>query len=93
LTCFFCNREISAVYKHHVVPVICGGAKGQKVDCCLTCSRQIHMLLTVKELASKTKEETKDHPLMQTYIKWISNRQGEFRVKLSRRTRKYGKYI
>ena len=88
MNCYFCNREISTPHKHHVVPIICGGAKGEQVPCCLTCSRQIHMLLTVKELASKTKEETKDHPLMQTYIKWISNRQGEFRVKQSKRIKR-----
>ena len=46
------------------------------------------MLLTVKELASKTKEETKQHPLMQSYIKWIANRQGEFRVKQSKRIKR-----
>jgi hypothetical protein len=46
------------------------------------------MLFTVKEIAAKSPEETKQHPLMQTYIKWISNRQGEFRVKQSKRIKR-----
>jgi intein/homing endonuclease len=46
------------------------------------------MLFTVKELANRTIDETKNHPLMQKYIKWISNRQGEFRVKQSKRIKK-----
>jgi len=88
MNCYFCNREISAVYKHHVVPVVCGGAKGEQIPCCLSCSQQIHMLFTVKELANRTIDETKNHPLMQKYIKWISNRQGDFRVKQSKRIKR-----
>jgi hypothetical protein len=86
--CYFCNRKLESIHKHHVVPVVCGGAKGQTVGCCLNCSRQIHMLFTVKELANKTPEETRDTPLMQSYINWISNRQGDFKVKLSKRIKR-----
>ena len=86
--CMFCKRNIDILHKHHVVPVVKGGKFNDTVDCCKTCSQQIHMLFTEAELQKMTLEQLNEKSEWQSYLKWISSRNGEFSVKMSTRVKR-----
>jgi hypothetical protein len=85
--CGFCNREAQLLYKHHVVPKVKGGLHGETIDCCETCSKQVHMLFTESELKTMTLEQLNNKPEWKSYLKWISTRNREFSVKMSSRVK------
>lgn len=85
--CTFCKRDVKKLYKHHVVPKVKGGLKGETVDCCRTCSQQIHMLFTEAELKNLTLDQLNQKPEWRAYLKWISGKEGEFSVKMSTRVK------
>jgi hypothetical protein len=86
--CEICKRKPDKLYKHHIVPKVKGGAKKGIVYCCRTCSKQIHMLFSVNELAKMTLDEILNTHEMQKYIKWIQRRRGDYKVRLSNRLRR-----
>ena len=55
------------------------------IECCKTCAKQVHMLFSENELAKMTIEELLHTDEMHRYIKWIQRRQGNYKVRLSRR--------
>jgi 5-methylcytosine-specific restriction enzyme A len=87
MTCKICGRPTDKGYKHYLIPKVKGGKKGEIIECCKTCSRQVHMLFSEGELAKMTLEELLSTDAMQEYLKWIKNRSGDFKVKKSRRLR------
>ncbi len=88
-TCAGCGCEMDQIYRHHVVPRVKGGKKGEVVECCWTCSRQVHMLFTEGELARMSWEELLQTEAMQKYLTWKRRHPGErFRTKLSRRLKR-----
>jgi hypothetical protein len=46
-----CGRSKDKTYKHHLIPKVKGGKKGEIVECCEACSRQVYMLFSGGELA------------------------------------------
>ena len=49
--CGICKRSTDHIHRHHVVPKVKGGKKGETVECCPTCNKQVHLLFTENELA------------------------------------------
>lgn len=88
MTCEICKRKRGKLYKHHIVPKVKGGAKKGMISCCRTCSRQIHMLFSVNELARMTMNELLKTEEIKKYINWIQKRKRDYKVMLSRRLRK-----
>jgi hypothetical protein len=86
--CAICKRAVDKPYKHHVVPKAKGGAKKGVIQCCRTCSRQVHMLFSEKELSKMTLDELLETDNMQKYVQWIHRKKGEYRVRKSKRLRK-----
>jgi hypothetical protein len=85
--CKFCRRRVNELYIHHVVPKVKGGLKGDTVECCRTCSQQIHMLFTEAELKRLTLEQLNSKLEWTAYLHWIAGRNGEFSVKMSSRVK------
>jgi hypothetical protein len=85
MACKICARPTDKIYKHHLIPKVKGGKKGQIIECCKTCSRQVHMLFSESELARMTLEELLSTDTMQDYLMWIKNKSGDFKVRKSRR--------
>jgi len=85
--CRICGRTTAKVYRHHVIPKVKGRKHRGTIECCKTCSRQIHMLFSESELAKMTFEELLNTEDMKRYITWIRERSGDFRARLSKRLR------
>jgi protein-arginine kinase activator protein McsA len=88
MTCKICGRSPTKLYKHHLVPKVKGGKKGEIIECCKTCSKQVHMLFSESELAGMNFEELLSTEEMKVYLKWTENRTGDFKVRKSRRLRR-----
>lgn len=88
MICELCNRETDKLFKHHIIPKIKGGSKGDILLCCLNCSQQVHMLFTEHELATMSIEILKSTPQMRKYLKWIRKRKGNFAMRQSNRIKK-----
>ena len=52
-TCELCNRNVSVITKHHLIPLEKGGKKLDTIHLCPTCHTAIHSLFTNRELASR----------------------------------------
>jgi hypothetical protein len=90
--CGICGEEVDRLYKHHVVPKVKGGAKGETVGCCYTCNGQVHMLFNESELARMSLEELVATEQVQKYIKWRRKHPGEHRHRMSRGVKKWKRY-
>ena len=84
MECAICHRETDKLFKHHVVPKVKGGSKGDIIGCCKTCAKQVHMLFSENELAKMTLDELLTTEAMQKYILWIQKRRRDYKVRLSR---------
>ena len=51
--CELCNREVSQLTEHHLVPKERGGKDFPTANLCITCHKQIHALYTNRELAAR----------------------------------------
>ncbi|UOQ74694.1 HNH endonuclease [Hymenobacter cellulosilyticus] len=71
--CELCEREVSAVSRHHLVPREEGGRYGPTVALCQPCHSTVHLLLTNRELARNypTVEALRQAPELQKYLHWI----------------------
>lgn len=87
MTCKICERPTDKIYKHHLIPRVKGGTRGETIECCKTCSRQVHMLFSENELAKMTLGELLSTDQMKEYLKWIRNKKGNFKVRKSKRLR------
>ena len=91
-TCELCNRNVSVITKHHLIPLEKGGKKLDTIHLCTTCHTAIHSLFTNRELASRfnSLELIKRDIKIIKYLKFIENVPGDsfVPIKKSRRVRK-----
>ncbi|WP_294392523.1 HNH endonuclease [uncultured Clostridium sp.] len=91
-TCELCNRNVSVITKHHLIPLEKGGKKLDTIHLCPTCHTAIHSLFTNRELASRfnSLELIKRDIKIIKYLKFIENVPGDsfVPIKKSRRVRK-----
>lgn len=89
--CPLCNREVSSLTCHHLVPIEIGGKCLATIWICPTCHRQIHALYTNKELAYRlyTLEKLKSDKCIKKYLNFISKIPGDtiINIKKSKRIR------
>ena len=90
--CELCNRSVSTLTKHHLIPLEKGGKKFETLSLCPTCHKQIHALFTNRELATHfhTLESLKRDQKIIKYLKFIENipADSHVNIKKSRRVRK-----
>jgi hypothetical protein len=85
--CPLCQRPIPPDVKqslHHLVPKLKGGKGGPTVLLHHICHREIHATLTEAELARNfsTIEALRDHPRLETFIRWVRKRPPGFLSKV-----------
>ena len=90
--CELCNRSVSTITKHHLIPLEKGGKKFETLSLCPTCHKQIHALFTNRELATHfhTLESLKRDQKIIKYLKFIENipADSHVNIKKSRHVRK-----
>ena len=90
--CELCNRNVSIITKHHLIPLEKGGKKFETLSLCPTCHKQIHALFTNRELATHfhTLESLKRDQKIIKYLRFIENipADSHVNIKKSRRVRK-----
>ena len=90
--CELCNRSVSTLTKHHLIPLEKGGKKFETLSLCPTCHKQIHALFTNRELATHfhTLESLKRDQKIIKYLKFIENipADSHVNIKKSRHVRK-----
>jgi len=86
--CSICGLETSDLHKHHVTPKSKGGSKGETIRCCFTCSQQIHMLFSNKELSGMSLSKLLKTDKMKSYIKWRKKHPGDCKHRMSRRVKR-----
>jgi hypothetical protein len=84
--CPLCGRPMlkgASVDRHHWQPKSRGGKQAEYLH--RICHRKLHSLYTSKELAAevKTPEKARQHPEMQTFIKWVRRQPPERMVRNS----------
>lgn len=87
--CCLCERKVSFVSKHHLLPKQKGGKHTETVDLCQPCHSTIHLTFSNQELARsfRTISDLKQAQPLQKYLDWIrhknigriSNRRGKRR--------------
>jgi len=92
--CELCNRNVSIITKHHLIPLAKGGRKFETLSLCPTCHVQIHALFTNRELATHyhTLASLKRDVKIIKYLTFIENIPGDCHVEIkkSRHVRKSG---
>lgn len=92
--CELCNRSVSSITKHHLIPLEKGGKKFETLSLCTTCHNQIHALFTNRELATHyhTLESLKRDKKIIKYLNFLKNIPSDFHVEIkkSRHVRKSG---
>lgn len=85
MICQLCERDVDVLTEHHLIPRVKGGLKGDRIDICVQCSRQIHCMYDNKKLAKKlnTFEKLKKDRKIKNYIEWVRKRNGNFKTKQS----------
>lgn len=90
--CELCNRTVSSITKHHLIPLEKGGKKFETLSLCRTCHNQIHALFTNRELAVyyHTLESLKRDQKIIKFLRFIENIPGDSHlvIKKSRHVRK-----
>ena len=79
--CPLCGRPLvpgPSVNKHHIVPRSRGGKEAHDIH--RVCHDKIHALFTERELARtyNTFELLREHPDIQTFIRWIRRKPPEY---------------
>ncbi|HXG65855.1 MAG TPA: hypothetical protein VNO70_12180 [Blastocatellia bacterium] len=82
--CELCGREVAKITKHHLIPRSRHKSKKKREDVereelhrgiwiCWPCHRNIHAVLTEKELASEynTLEKLTAYPGVKKFIEWV----------------------
>jgi hypothetical protein len=82
--CPLCERDVSELSDHHLVPKSRGGRTTEAI--CLDCHRMIHVLYDNRTLADAlgTVEALQAEPRFAKYLAWISRRPGNRRYKARR---------
>jgi 5-methylcytosine-specific restriction protein A len=71
--CELCEREVSQVSRHHLIPKEEGGRHGPTVALCQPCHSTVHLLLSNRELARQyaTVEALRAAAELQKYLHWV----------------------
>lgn len=99
--CELCHRRVDEVTKHHLIPrtrhknkknkkdFTRDEVKGRLIHLCRPCHKQVHTVLTNKELERhyNTLEALRMHPEIQAFCAWVAKRPGGIFV----RSRKSGR--
>lgn len=77
--CQLCQREVSHITLHHLIPKEEGGKNSGKVQLCQPCHSTIHFNFTNKELAKFyfNLERIIDSGRLSTFLKWIKKQSVE----------------
>lgn len=90
--CELCNRNVSVITKHHLIPLAKGGKKFNTIHLCTACHTQIHALFTNRELASRynSLQSLKNDIRIIKFLRFIKDIPGDSYVyiKKSRHVRK-----
>lgn len=90
--CELCNRSVSIITKHHLIPLQKGGKKFETLSLCPTCHTQIHALFTNRELATHyhTLESLKGDTKIIKFLRFLENvpATSHVEIKKSRHVRK-----
>lgn len=84
--CELCNRDISEVTKHHLIPKQKGGRDLHIAYLCTTCHKQIHALYTNTELSSRlfTIDRLKNDEKIIKYLNFIKNHPNNLNIKIKK---------
>src|SRR5215471_10613327 len=88
LRCTLCERVVSRVNRHHLVPKSEGG--GLMVDLCLPCHKTLHSFFTNRTLAKNLHsiEALRQVPEIARYLSWVRKQPDRaIRVRQSRSRR------
>ena len=74
--CQLCNREVSFVTRHHLLPRKEGGRHTETVALCQPCHSTIHLTFSNQELARHfhTVGALQQAEPLQKYLKWIKSK-------------------
>lgn len=90
--CELCNRNVSIITRHHLIPKQKGGSNYKTICLCITCHKQIHALFTNTELATlyNSMESLKSNERIVKFLKFVEKLPGDYHVniKKSRHARK-----
>lgn len=88
--CELCEREVTILTRHHLIPKSKGGKNKGTIQVCLTCKDQIHIIPN-KDLAEhyNTLEKLKNAPELKTYLKWIKKQKKERVIIRTKKKRRY----
>lgn len=90
MNCELCEREVTRLTAHHLIPRQKVKQKkanpGPTVDICSACHRQIHNLFDNKRLAKELNslEKLKAEPEMQKFLSWVKKQKPDKRVQVHR---------
>lgn len=90
--CELCEREVTKITKHHLIPKEKGGKNLKTSNLCETCHKQIHALFTNRELSARlfTIKRLKSNELIKKYLNFIYNIPSGTEVSIKKRKRKIG---
>lgn len=88
--CALCERKVSKVTLHHLVPKEEGGRYTETVPLCQPCHSTIHNLFSNKELKKTfhTIQALRSSERLHNYLQWIRNTRIEQITNKSKRRRK-----
>ncbi|GEO02708.1 hypothetical protein AAE02nite_03720 [Adhaeribacter aerolatus] len=74
--CGLCNRDVSFVTRHHLLPKQEGGKHTETVNLCQPCHSTIHLNFTNQELARgfRSISALQEAEPLQKYLRWIRNK-------------------
>lgn len=79
-TCMLCERKVTRVTLHHLIPKEEGGRYLATISVCQPCHSTIHHLFTNKELKKifHTVQALQSAERLQDYLHWIRNTRIEY---------------
>lgn len=86
LICDLCEREVSSLTKHHLIPKGVGGKDDSTILLCNSCHKQLHALYTNRELSTKlyTLSRIKNDENIKKYLKFIKDFQEDTNISIKR---------
>ncbi len=84
MQCELCERPVSHLTVHHLIPQQKGGKDGPRAEICSACHHQIHTLYDNARLARELNcvERLKDEPDMRRFLSWVRKQDPGRRIKV-----------
>jgi hypothetical protein len=84
MQCALCERAVSHLTVHHLIPQQKGGQDGPRAEICSACHRQIHTLYDNGRLARELNcvERLRDEPEMRRFLAWVRKQDPSRRIKV-----------